>query len=415
MDISSFREELQGFLEGCLPDYLELLRQMVVINSFTINTAGINALGDLTAQAFAELGFEAERVRADNPMHGDHLVLHRMARNGQDAPTIGLVSHLDTVFPPDEERRNRFGWRVEGDRIYGPGTVDIKGGTVAIYMMLSALRSLAPDTFEAVNWLIFFNAAEEVLASDFAGLCLARLPADALACLVFEAGRTSDRQFRVVTARKGMVTYRVTAEGRSAHAGSSHRNGANAIVQLADTISDIAALTDYDRDLTFNIGTAAGGTVINRVPHFAAASGEMRAFSAEAMEDGLSKLLDLTANSSVGSVRGDYRCRVDFEILGRWRPWPRNEATDRLFDVWREAGARLGAVIDYEHRGGLSDGNSIWDHVPTLDGLGPSGGNAHCSERSDDGSKDQEFVRASSFVPKSALNTVAVLQLLGRF
>ena len=410
---SSLIETLHLFLEGRLPSYLDLLKQMVEINSFTTNRSGINALGSLTADAFAELGFDAVRVRADNPMHGDHMALHRNGAAGQDSPTIGLVSHLDTVFPPDEERRNDFSWRVEGDRIYGPGTVDIKGGTVAIYMLLSALRSLTPDTFDAVNWLVLLNSAEEVLATDFARLCATRLPTDSLACMVFEGGRMFDRQFRLVTARKGMITYRLTSLGRSAHAGSSHRNGANAIVQLANAITDIAALTDYDRDLTFNIGTAAGGTVINRVPHYAAASGEMRAFSPEVLEGGLSELLALAEKASVVSARGSYRCRLEFEILGRWNPWPQNEASDRLFDIWRTAGAHLSVVVKKEHRGGLSDGNAIWNHVPTIDGLGPSGGNAHCSERSDDGSKDQEFVRASSFVPKTVLNTVAVLQLLG--
>jgi glutamate carboxypeptidase len=64
-----------------------------------------------------------------------------------------------------------------------------------------------------------------------------------------------------------------------------------------------------------------------------------------------------------------------------------------------------------EERGGLSDGNPLWDFVPTLDGLGPWGENDHCSERSADGKKLPEFVEISSFVPKAALNTVAILNL----
>lgn len=412
MITSSIIADLGVFLEGGLPAYMDLLRQMVAINSFTTNTSGINALGTLTAEAFAELGFEAERVAATNSMHGDHLILRRPGQSGPQAGAIGLVSHLDTVFPPDEERRNDFSWRVEGDHIYGPGTVDIKGGTVAILMLLSALKEVAPERYDSVDWVILLNSAEEVLASDFAKLCVSRIPADALACLVFESGRLSNSGFRLVTARKGMITYRLTAEGRSAHAGSAHRNGANAIVQLAGIISEVAALTDYDRDLTFNIGTVAGGTVMNRVPHFAVASGEMRAFSTEAMEDGLSRLLKLAENAPVESADGDYRCRIEFEMLGRWSPWPRNEASDHLLEIWKRAGSHLGVVVDNEHRGGLSDGNSTWDHVPTIDGLGPSGGNAHCSERSDDGSKDQEFVQASSFVPKTVLNAIAILEML---
>lgn len=76
------------------------------------------------------------------------------------------------------------------------------------------------------------------------------------------------------------------------------------------------------------------------------------------------------------------------------------------------AAAELGVRIVPEERGGLSDGNYFWDEIPTLDGLGVSGANAHCSERSEDGSKDQEFCEVSSFVPKTVLNVTAVLKLL---
>jgi glutamate carboxypeptidase len=59
----------------------------------------------------------------------------------------------------------------------------------------------------------------------------------------------------------------------------------------------------------------------------------------------------------------------------------------------------------------LSDGNGIWDAVPTLDGLGPWGDNDHCSERSADGSKLPEYVEISSFVPKALLNVAAIVRL----
>jgi glutamate carboxypeptidase len=94
-------------------------------------------------------------------------------------------------------------------------------------------------------------------------------------------------------------------------------------------------------------------------------------------------------------------------------PWPRNEATERLFAVWQAAAGELGYRVVPEERGGLSDGNHFWHVIPTVDGLGPSGGNAHCSEHSDDGSKEQEYVLVSSFVPKALLNMVAVLKLVG--
>ena len=100
------------------------------------------------------------------------------------------------------------------------------------------------------------------------------------------------------------------------------------------------------------------------------------------------------------------------EVLTESCPWPRNSGTDRLFALWQQVGAKLGLAVESEERGGLSDGNMLWHAVPTLDGLGPYGDNDHCSERSPDGSKLPEYVEISSFVPKAALNAMAVLSLV---
>ncbi len=401
--------QFKDYLERHLPFYLDLLRQMVEINSFTANTRGVNALGDLTASVFADLGFTSEKVQCMASTYGKHLVL---TRPGRSKYKIGLVSHLDTVFPLDEEIQNNFVWRPEGDRIYGPGTMDIKGGTVMIYMMLMALKVVAPQVYDDVTWVVLLNAAEETVAGDFKQLCLQHLAEKTLACLVFETGFLVENRSLVVVARKGMALYRVTVEGRAAHAGSSHRKGASAVVQIAHTIQQIDSLTDYERDLTFNIGTVAGGTVLNRVPHYAVASGEMRAFLPEVYHEGLAQLLALSDQASVRSRKDGYPCRVNIEIIDQTPPWPRNRATDRLLGIWQQSARRLNMQVLPEERGGLSDGNQVWAHIPTIDGLGPAGRNAHCSEQSPDGSKEQEYVMVSSFVPKALLNILAVLKLI---
>lgn len=405
-------QKLVQFFETNLPHYLELLSQMVSINSFTSNSEGVNTLGDLTKGVFEEFGFEFERFPSENPFHGDHLVLTRMARSMESAPTIGLVSHLDTVFPHDDEKKNHFYWRIEGQRAFGPGTVDIKGGTVMISMIMDGLRVFAPEYFDNVNWIILINSAEEMLEHQFGKLCQNKLPKDSLACLVFEGGRVHQSTFSVVTARKGMATYRIVVEGRASHAGSAHGKGANAIVQLAHTITNIADLTDYWKGITFNTATVAGGTVLNRVPHMAVASGEMRAFSPEVLENGIALLRSLEDDIQVQSSNGGFRCGIDVTIMNQWRPWPPNQATNRLCSIWQEAGLELDYEVVSQERGGLSDGNWLWDHVPTIDGLGPSGGNAHCSERSEDGRKEQEFVDINSFVPKATLNILAIIKLI---
>ncbi|MCA9952870.1 MAG: M20/M25/M40 family metallo-hydrolase [Anaerolineales bacterium] len=409
-----FKQQLNAFFENQMPAYMQLLRDMVAINSFTANPFGVNKLGKMTAEVFAPLGFSSETVQSVHAMYGRHLILTRPSKN-QAAPKIGLVSHLDTVFPPDEEERNDFRWRQEGDRIYGPGVVDIKGGTIMIYMLLSAVQTFAPDIFDAVTWVVLLDANEETGGRDFGKLCVQHLGEDALACLVFEPGNweKDGNKFHLVASRKGMAVYRLTVDGRAAHAGSAHEEGANAVLQMAEVIQRICGFTDYGRFLTFNVGTVAGGTVINRVPHFASASVEMRAFDEAVFTEGLANMVALDGLSTVQSADGTYACRVNVEVYTKVAPWPRNAANLRLIDIWHEAGAACGYVIVPEDRGGLSDGNFIWHMIPTLDGLGPAGGNAHCSERSEDGSKEQEYVLQSSFVPKAVLNTMSILKLIG--
>jgi glutamate carboxypeptidase len=138
---------------------------------------------------------------------------------------------------------------------------------------------------------------------------------------------------------------------------------------------------------------------------------EMRAFSPEVFESGYQKMMLLNGSTSVASQDG-FPCQVFVKALARTEPWPRNERTDRLFGIWGQAAHELGINVIPEERGGLSDGNLLWQYLPVLDGLGPSGSNAHCSERSPDGSKDQEYALLSSFVPKALLNINAIMRLV---
>jgi glutamate carboxypeptidase len=411
MNISfpELQESLSAFFRRQLPDALALLERWVAINTFTANRAGVDHLGRVTAGAFESLGFQTEFIPSVLPGFGHHVVL---TRPGGSPRRIGLISHLDTVFSPEEEASHDFHWRQEGERIYGPGIIDIKGGTLMIHQLLSAMKSIAPVVFDSVTWVVLLNSSEEVLSRDFGQLCLERLPGDALAALVFETGGRLDERFTLVTSRKGRATFRLRVEGRGAHAGSQHHRGANAVVQISEIIRRIADLTDYANDLTFNVGTVSGGTVVNRVPHFASAEIEMRAFSPEVFNAGREALLGLNGQITVRSAEDQFPCRVSIEVAEETVPWPRNEATDRLFDLWREAASPLGFKVLREERGGVSDGNYLWHRLPCIDGLGPCGDNAHCSESSSDGSKQPEHLDVGSVVPKAMLNAMALVRLV---
>ncbi len=398
-------EPLMDYLTSLMPEATEWLRRMVEINSFTTNVKGINALGKLTASCFAELGFVSEQVPSTESDHGCHLFLRRGALS--EKPIL-LVTHLDTVYPAEEELRNDFHWMESPseDRIYGPGTVDIKGGTILIWMMLNALRELHPKAFEEAHWLIAANAAEEVMSADFDHQVKARCSHGAKAVLVFEGGPREKSEYHLVTSRKGRAVYRLSAQGKGAHAGSAHAEGLNAIVGLSEIVSRIAGLTDYANGLTVNIGLMEGGTVINRVPHEASLELEMRAYEPEVLDQACNSLQALALEQPAGTT-------IVVECLGKTPAWPVHSGGLALVDHWSDAARIVGLTIKATARGGLSDANYLSDLGPTLDGLGPAGANAHCSERSADGIKVPEYVEPSSFVPKARLNIGAVLRLLG--
>ena len=399
--------ELQSYLAADLPDALRWLKRMVDINSFTTHAEGVNGVGELTAECFAELGFRPEFVEPKNAAHGRHLFMHCNPTAGK--PVL-LVTHLDTVFPPEEEARNRFHWQesmAEG-RVYGPGTVDIKGGTILIWMMLRALRTHAPRLFAETNWIIAANAAEEVMSSDFAIRVRERCAGGARAVLVFEGGQRNAAEYQIVTARKGRAEYRIVSHGKAAHAGSAHSEGVNAIVKLCAAVKTAAALTDYAKGLTVNVGRISGGTVMNRVPHEASAELEVRDHDPAAMEEAHRALIAL-GTQNTGPQNGG---SITVECLGTTPAWPASGTTTRAFMYWADAASQLGLKAVDTSRGGLSDANYLSDLGPTLDGLGPAGANAHCSERSLDGQKIPEYLEVDSLVPKGAMNVLALCKLL---
>lgn len=421
---------IQYFLQQSLPKTIELLRQMVEINSYTENADGVNQVGQLTAQSFSHLGFTPTFIASENSVYGQHLFLNRPAHEhlqNPSVPTIAMISHLDTVFSPEEEQQNQFHFNIHGDKIYGPGSVDIKGGSVIMLMVLEALQRFAPKQFANTHWVLAFNASEEVLSDDFGKLLLERLPKSTLACLVFEGGTPVSNpislqkndsseehipdRYKIVTARKGRATFQIQVKGRGAHSGNYHAIGANAVVQIAHTIQKLAELTDYEQQVTVNVGTVSGGSVTNRVPHYAEASVDMRAFSPTIFQHTIDKILSLENSIVVQSIDG-FACEVGIHTHDRTAPWPENEKTNKLFEIWQKNAHKTGMHLEPEARGGLSDGNFLWNTFPTIDGLGPVGANAHCSESTADGSKEQEFALMSSFVPKALLTCNAILDLL---
>lgn len=407
-NINELAEQIKIYLESKNKYYMDIFLRMVVINTFTENTDGVNFAGDFVSKIFKNLGFEVQKAQSINQKFGKHIVL---SKSGTTDFTIGCVSHLDTVYTFDEEQRNDFTWRVKGDKIYGPGTIDIKGGTLVMLMMIDVLNELAPEIFNKINWELLFDASEEIDSEDFGELCNKRLGDDARACFIFESGKLIGKDFHLVTSRKGRGIVKIKTYGKGAHSGSNHQDGANAIVQLAEIIQKINSLTDYENEVTVNIGKINGGVLVNRVPHEAEALVEIRAFSDEKYNAILEEIKKLEEFSTVKNHNDNYSCKTKIEIIKSIGPWDENSKTDELFSYFKKSAEVMGMNVLPEKRGGLSDGNFIWNNVPTIDGLGPSGYNAHCSEMDPSQNKEQEYAEKSSIIPKAILNALTVINL----
>lgn len=279
-----------------------------------------------------------------------------------------------------------------------------------MWMMLWVLRQRDASWFERTRWMVALNASEEVMQQDFSWRLAERCPGGAQAVLVFEGGPKGGKtQYHVVTSRKGRAEYRIDAKGRGAHAGSCHAEGVNAVVGLAAVIQEVAALTDYARGVTVNVGRVEGGTVSNRVPQEAHVELELRAFDLQVFEEVRAKIEGLAQRRDV--LEG---LRLEVACLAVSPAWAGGETNEALVLAWQRAAAQMGLEVCAVSRGGLSDANYAHVLGPTLDGLGPSGGNAHCSERSQDGSKVPEYVEPDSLVEKGTLNVLGLLESVGR-
>ncbi len=406
-------KDLAGFLSSIEEKSLGHLKDMAAINSFTFNRQGVNQVVAYCADLFKPLGFNAKRVPSNDPRCGDHLFL---SRPGNGKGKLILVGHLDTVYPAEQEKEDGHVWFEEGDRIYGPGVADMKGGIVLIHMILQALREKDPVFFDSIHWDILINATEETGCEDFPVLARAYAGPGTIACLVYEAGFVKpggEKRSTLCVSRKGSARFRLEVEGKAAHSGENHAQGASAIRELARKIEQIESLTDYDRQLTLNVGVVSGGKVVNTVPPKAACDVDLRAVTLEDFKKGKEMILALAGPGTVKSADGSFTCQLKVLPEAGYPPWPENDPSQDLFTVFSKAAGDLGLQLFARKAGGASDGNHFYDLVPTVDELGPLGANIHCSIHRPEKGLEREFVLRSSFVERALLN-VAVIQTLAK-
>ncbi len=345
------------------PELLPLLLRWVEVNSYTGNVAGCNAVADRLIDGFALPGLTVERV--DGGGGGDHLIWRTPAwHDAKPAARVVLIGHHDTVFPPDTFEA----WETTGDRLRGPGVLDMKGGLATVRTALAALADV--DALATLP-LALVSVADEETGSSGSRTMLEDLARGAGAALVFESGRATDA---IVTQRKGTGKVTVKITGKAAHAGNNLKDGINALWALARFIDAAQQLTDWDRGVTVNVGLASGGTSANTVPELASCQLDFRYVRAVDGHE-LMGAFDRAARA-IADATG---ARFVLEGGIKRAPLERSAASAALVARY-DACARREGLNGGEAplQGGGSDANTVSAvGVPAIDALGPRGKSFH--------------------------------------
>ena len=363
-------------------DTEEMIRNIiewVELESPTNDAAAVNRMADKVVSECEDLGLNIERIPGEEGW-GD-LVIARSNDVNSDQPGILVLTHIDTVHPVGT-KGGENPIRREGDKLYGPGSYDMKAGA---YMSTYAYRYLQRLGREPNLPVTFMFMSEEEVGSPFSRKHIEAEAVKAKYVLVSEPARDGGK---VVVARKGVADFVMRATGRPSHAGSMHADGRSAIKEIARQILEVEEMTDYERGVTFNAGMITGGTGINVVPRECEVHIDMRVTTQEDGEEFCTKLLN----------RKSHDPDVTIEIKGGMNrpPYQMTEGGKALFEFARDACLEHGLELQYTPiTGGGSDGNySGAMGIPTLDGMGVDGAGAHTLD---------EHILISSLVPRTQM------------
>jgi len=330
--------------------YLDELKQLININSYTNNKAGVDKHGELFGSWLKKLGLQ--EVIYERELIGNHR-LYKSSYD-KDAKRILLLGHLDTVFPP-----NTFTlFDEDKDWVYGPGVCDMKGGNLVAFKALEKLSFIKNIDFLLVS--------DEETGSDDSKYISMELAKDYDYCLVFEA---AGKDMEVVVGRKGVGTFSIDIKGKASHAGNNYIDGIDANLEAAIKMQELVKLTNLDNNTTVNVGKISGGIGANTISPKASLLFELR-YDKISEKERVLKEIDTIVNTSyvkdsISSLSGG----IQRDVM---------QVSEDSLDFVKDIEKLTGKALKTEKRGGVSDANILSSQgVITLDGFGPFGDGDH--------------------------------------
>jgi glutamate carboxypeptidase len=355
---------------------LPRLQRWVECESPTFDAAAVGRMMDLAARDLALLGARIETI----PGRGGYGPCVRASLPHPEAgliPGILVLGHLDTVHPIGTLAA--LPWRRDGNRLFGPGVFDMKGGNALALEAIGALLRAGITTRRPVT--VLFTSDEEVGSPSTRDLIEAEAARHAVV-LVPEPARADGG---VVTGRYAIARFNLRTTGRPSHAGARLADGRSAIREMCRQVVAIEALTT--EAVTYSVGVIHGGRWVNCVATYCDAESLSMAKRQEDLDEAVRTMLALKPTGN----------DVQLEVTrGVTRPvWEPDAKVMALYDTARAIANRIGFDISHQSSGGGSDGNFTGAMgVPTLDGLGVGGAGAHTLE---------EHLLVDSLVPRARL------------
>ena len=384
-NINNIEKKILKSIEQNNTEAIQFLKDVVNINSGTMNHKGVKKVGEVFGKAFEDIGFQSNWYEMSEVNRSGHLFAETSGDRGK---RILLIGHLDTVF----EKNSQFlEFKMINDSIaHAPGGNDMKGGNVII---LFALRALAENNLlDNAQIIAAFTGDEEATGK----------PLTKSRYHLIEAGKRSDIALgfenstgfdHATIARRGSSDWRVDVTGVRAHSSEifSESIGAGAIFEMSRILNKFYTEVKGEDFLTFNPGILLGGTLMdynqqqsngdvfgksNVVSQSAVVYGGLRFISEDQKERAREKMRTIVRNNLPQTT-----AKVTF--IDSYPAMGPTEGNLELLDKFSQVSNDLGYddVVAYDPlKRGAADVSFVAKYVDCMDGLGAMGDASHTPE-----------------------------------
>lgn len=374
---------LLAVAQAAQPAVIASLQDLMRMESGSANLAGVGRVADFAQARLQALGAQTERLKGPD----SERVMVKGVLKGSGKLKALLIAHMDTVYP--EGILTSQPLRQDGNRLYGPGIADAKGGIAVVLHALAVLKEV--DWRDYATITVLFNSDEEI-GSAASGDTIADLAAQHDVVLSFEptAAKAMAKEEGVLLGAAGTATVTMEVKGRASHAGAAPEQGRNALIELSHQMLATQDVAKGIPGAQLNWTYSQGGMVRNQIPDRAFAFADVRLLSPGAA-DALRAALEAKVQESKRVP--DTEVSIKFEI-GRppYAAGPRGLAlAQRAQAVYQELDGRK--LIFHPMTGAGTDAGfaSRSGKAAVLESMGLPGWGYHAKD---------EYIEIDAIVPR---------------